>query len=79
MKEEDLIDYYQKEVDAIPEMRQLVSYSFEIKLECLKHLSQNCSKDQEFKELVGICMKHLQGKANPVIVSEVVDEWLDTE
>lgn len=80
LTEAELLDHYQKQVDAIPEMRQLVSYKCEDAVRIISHFkAEGYCKTENFGVLFGHGMKHLKGCANPAIVKEIIEEWQRTK
>lgn len=80
MTEIELLEKYQKEVDAIPEIRQIVSYKCEDAVKLITYfIQERYCKTEDFSVLLGYGLKHLQGKCNPAVVKDIINEWKATD
>jgi predicted transglutaminase-like protease len=80
MTADELLEQYQKEVDAIPEMRQLVSYKCETAVIIISNfMAKGYCKNEEFAVLFGDSMRRLKGYANPAVVNDIIEEWRRTD
>lgn len=75
MTESELLEKYKTEVSNIPEMRQLVSYKCEEAVKILPFLMKEFNKTDDNALLFISCIKLLQGKCNPFMIRDIIDEW----
>ncbi len=78
-KTEKLISIYQKQVDAIPEERPLVTLACETMLTILKHLEANHKPTDEFNFMFREATKAAKGNANPTMVSTAITLWKNSK
>ncbi len=78
-KTEKLISIYQKQVDAIPEERPLVTLACETMLTILKHLEANHKPTDEFSFMFREATKAAKGNANPTMVSTAITLWKNSK
>lgn len=79
MTESELLERYKTEVSNIPEMRQLVSYKCEDAVKLLPFLMREFNKTDEDELLFISCIKLLNGKCNPFMIKDIINEWKETE
>jgi len=80
MTEAELLEKYQKEVDTIPEMRQLVSYKCETAVIIISNfMAKGYCKNEDFAVLFGDSMRRLKGGANPAAIKDIINEWKETD
>jgi len=78
MNELQLLDFYQRKVDALPVTRNTSKYPEEIAVDIISYLITNHCRNQGMSSLMYYCMQHTRGQVNPSIVEELIKEWKET-